>query len=164
LHPSGTPYSPLPNTNTCHDITAYPQIGLAAGACQGNGILLDISDPVNPRRLHEVADANFAYWHSATFNNDGTTVIFTDEWGGGTAAADGSVAVEIEAGQFAGAPYEIPAGETVTFAVHNKDPWVHTFTIPALGVDELLRPAPLPRRHLGRYSGTAPSGSAETGD
>ena len=86
LHPSGTPYGPLPNTNTCHDITAYPAIGLAAGACQGNGILLDISDPVNPVRLDAVADPNYSYWHSATINNDGTKVIFTDEWGGGTSA------------------------------------------------------------------------------
>lgn len=86
LHPSGTRYSPNPNTNTCHDITAYPEIGLAAGACQGNGILLDISDPANPVRIDAVADPNFSYWHSATFNNDGTKVIFTDEWGGGTAA------------------------------------------------------------------------------
>jgi hypothetical protein len=85
-HPSGPAYSPVPNTNTCHDITAYPEIGLAAGACQGNGILLDISDPANPVRLDAVSDPNFSYWHSATFNNDGTKVIFTDEWGGGTSA------------------------------------------------------------------------------
>lgn len=85
-HPSGPAYSPLPNTNTCHDITAFPEIGLAAGACQGNGILLDISDPANPVRTDAVADVNFSYWHSATFNNDGTKVIFTDEWGGGTSA------------------------------------------------------------------------------
>jgi hypothetical protein len=71
-------------TSSCHDITVYPEMGLAAGACQGNGILLDISDPVNPVRLDAVTDKNFAYWHSATFNNDGTKVIFTDEWGGGT--------------------------------------------------------------------------------
>jgi hypothetical protein len=71
-------------TNQCHDITVYPEIGLAAGACSGNGILLDISDPVNPKRLDAAMDRNFAYWHSATFNNDGTKVIFTDEWGGGT--------------------------------------------------------------------------------
>ena len=70
-------------TNRCHDITAYPEIGLAAGACSGNGILLDISDPVNPVRIDAVVDPGFAYWHSATFNNDGTKVIFTDEWGGG---------------------------------------------------------------------------------
>jgi hypothetical protein len=72
-------------TNQCHDITVYPAVGLAAGACSGNGILLDISDPVHPVRLDAVSDKNFAYWHSATFNNDGTKVIFTDEWGGGTA-------------------------------------------------------------------------------
>ncbi len=72
-------------TNQCHDITVYPEIGLAAGACSGNGILLDISDPANPVRIHEVADPNFAYWHSATFNNDGTRILFTDEWGGGSA-------------------------------------------------------------------------------
>ncbi len=71
-------------TNQCHDITVFPEIGLAAGACAGNGILLDIHDPVHPVRLDSVSDKNFAYWHSATFNNDGTKVIFTDEWGGGT--------------------------------------------------------------------------------
>jgi len=71
-------------TSQCHDITVFPEIGLAAGACAGNGILLDISDPVNPVRLDQVSDRNFAYWHSATFNNDGSKVIFTDEWGGGT--------------------------------------------------------------------------------
>jgi uncharacterized protein (DUF305 family) len=70
-------------TNQCHDITVYPEIGLAAGACSGNGILLDIRDPVNPVRLHQVVDPKFAYWHSATFNNDGTKVVFSDEWGGG---------------------------------------------------------------------------------
>ena len=70
-------------TSRCHDITAFPEIGLAAGACSGNGILFDISDPVNPVRLDDVIDPSFAYWHSATFNNDGTKVIFTDEWGGG---------------------------------------------------------------------------------
>ena len=70
-------------SSRCHDITAFPEIGLAAGACSGNGILLNISDPVNPVRLDDVIDPSFAYWHSATFNNDGTKVIFTDEWGGG---------------------------------------------------------------------------------
>jgi hypothetical protein len=71
-------------TNQCHDITVFPQLGLAAGACSGNGILLDVSDPQHPARIDQVVDPNFAYWHSATFNNDGTKVIFTDEWGGGT--------------------------------------------------------------------------------
>ena len=72
-------------TNQCHDITVYPELGLGAGACSGNGILLDIRDPANPVRIDEVVDPNFAYWHSATFNNAGTTVLYTDEWGGGTA-------------------------------------------------------------------------------
>jgi len=70
-------------TNQCHDITVFPEIGLAAGACSGNGILLDIRDPKNPVRLDQVTDPGFAYWHSATFNTDGTKVVFTDEWGGG---------------------------------------------------------------------------------
>jgi len=69
----------------CHDITVYPQIGLAGGACAGYGVLLDIKDPANPKRLSAVADSNFAFWQSATFNNDGTKILFTDEWGGGSA-------------------------------------------------------------------------------
>ena len=69
----------------CHDITVYPSLGLAGGACEGHGFLLDIKDPVNPVRLDAVADSNFAYWHSATFNNDGTKLLFSDEWGGGGA-------------------------------------------------------------------------------
>lgn len=69
--------------NQCHDITLYPEIGLAGGACEGYGLLLDITDPVNPKRVDAVADSNFSYWHSATFSNDGSKVLFTDEWGGG---------------------------------------------------------------------------------
>ena len=80
----GPDAQPARQTDQCHDITAYPAIGLAAGACSGNGILLDISQPAHPVRIDAAADKNFAYWHSATFNNDGTKVIFTDEWGGGT--------------------------------------------------------------------------------
>ena len=71
-------------TNHCHDITVFPEIGQAAGACSGNGILLDISDPKNPQRISEIFDADMAYWHSATFDNTGSKVVFTDEWGGGT--------------------------------------------------------------------------------
>ena len=71
-------------TNHCHDITVFPALNLAAGACSGNGILFDISDPASPRRIDAVTDPGFAYWHSATFSNDGRKVIFTDEWGGGT--------------------------------------------------------------------------------
>jgi hypothetical protein len=70
-------------TDQCHDITVFPSRNLAAGACSGNGIIFDISDPRRPRRIDAVTDPNFAYWHSATFNNDGTKVLFTDEWGGG---------------------------------------------------------------------------------
>ncbi|GHB95445.1 hypothetical protein GCM10010080_03690 [Thermomonas carbonis] len=70
-------------TDHCHDITVFPQKNIAAGACSGNGILFDITDPLKPRRIDAVIDSGFAYWHSATFNNDGTKVIFTDEWGGG---------------------------------------------------------------------------------
>ena len=86
LWPGGTHGEGTQNsraTNQCHDITVFPEIGPAAGACAGNGILLDIRDPKNPVRLDHVVDKNFAYWHSATFNHDGTKVIFTDEWGGG---------------------------------------------------------------------------------
>jgi len=74
------------DTNQCHDITVYSAIGLAAGACSGNGILLDIKDPVNPKRVDAVNDPNYSYWHSASFSNDGTKVVFTDEWGGGLGA------------------------------------------------------------------------------
>jgi hypothetical protein len=71
-------------TNQCHDITLYSALGLAAGACSGNGILLDISDPVHPVRIDAVNDPNYAFWHSANFSNDGSKVLFTDEWGGGS--------------------------------------------------------------------------------
>jgi hypothetical protein len=74
------------DTNQCHDITVYSAIGLAAGACSGNGILLDIKDPVHPKRVDAVNDPNYSYWHSASFSNDGTKVVFTDEWGGGLGA------------------------------------------------------------------------------
>ena len=70
-------------TDQCHDITVFPSLNLAAGACSGNGIILDISDPLKPRRIDAVTDKGFAYWHSATFNNRGDKVVFTDEWGGG---------------------------------------------------------------------------------
>ncbi len=77
------PEGPRPGPTQCHDITVYPAIGLAGGACGGYGFLLDISDPVNPTRIGAVSDSNFAYWHSATFSNDGSKILFTDEWGGG---------------------------------------------------------------------------------
>jgi hypothetical protein len=73
-----------PGPSQCHDITVYPAVGLAGGACGGYGLLLDITDVKNPRRIYAAADTNFAFWHSATFSNDGKKVLFTDEWGGGT--------------------------------------------------------------------------------
>src|SRR5687768_10571295 len=74
------------DSDQCHDITVYSELGLAAGACSGNGILLDIKDPANPKRIDAVNDPNYAYWHSASFSNDGKKVVFTDEWGGGLGA------------------------------------------------------------------------------
>lgn len=87
LNNGGSHDDPKPaDTNQCHDITVYSAIGLAAGACSGNGILLDIKDPVNPKRVDAVNDTNYSYWHSASFSNDGKKVVFTDEWGGGLGA------------------------------------------------------------------------------
>ena len=74
---------PQPGPTQCHDITVYPAIGRAGGACEGYGFLLDITNPTNPTRIGAVSDSNFSYWHSATFNNDGSKILFSDEWGGG---------------------------------------------------------------------------------
>jgi hypothetical protein len=81
--PAGAPGTPRPGPSQCHDITVYPAIGLAGGACGGYGLLLDIRDVANPKRIDAVADSNFSYWHSATFSNDGSKILFSDEWGGG---------------------------------------------------------------------------------
>jgi len=81
--PQVGPNGVRPGPVQCHDITVYPAIGRAGGACAGYGVLLDITDPAHPRRLAAASDSNFAFWHSATFNNEGTQVLFTDEWGGG---------------------------------------------------------------------------------
>ncbi|MGH9468412.1 MAG: LVIVD repeat-containing protein [Terriglobales bacterium] len=80
----GTDTQTTAATTACHDVTADPSLGLALGACEGNGLLLNISNPAHPVRITDVADSNFSFWHSASFNNTGTTVVFTDEWGGGT--------------------------------------------------------------------------------
>ena len=138
LHPSGTPYSPLPNTNTCHDVSAFPEIGLLAGACQGNGILVDISDPVNPVRLDAVADPNFSYWHSAQFSNDGTKVMFTDEWGGGTSARC-RVTDRPEWG--ADALFDISGGQ-LEFASYYKMPAVQTTQENCVAHNSSLVPVP----------------------
>jgi hypothetical protein len=106
----------------CHDITVYAEIGLAAGACEGYGFLLDVSDPANPQRIAAVSDSNFSYWHSATLNNDGTKVLFSDEWGGGSGAkcrasdppewgADAIFTIEDRQLRFA-SYYKIPAPQT----------------------------------------------------
>jgi len=81
--PPGTRNGVRPGPTQCHDITVYPAVGLAGGACGGYGLLLDIRDVSHPKRIGAVADSNFSFWHSATFNNDGTKLLFTDEWGGG---------------------------------------------------------------------------------
>jgi len=110
------------DTNQCHDITVYSAIGLAAGACSGNGILLDIKDPVRPKRVDAVNDPNYSYWHSASFNNDGSKVVFTDEWGGGLGArcrqndpnkwgADAIFRLKDEKLNFAGY-YKLPAAQS----------------------------------------------------
>jgi hypothetical protein len=105
-------------TTGCHDITAYPEKGLAAGACMGDGILMDISDPEHPTVLDVVRDdANFAFWHSATFNNEGTKVIFTDELGGGTSATCNEA---IGPNRGADAIYDIAPGNQLTFKSYYK--------------------------------------------
>jgi hypothetical protein len=119
LHPSGAPWGPSPITDACHDITTYPELGIAAGACEGNGILVDITDPENPVRISEVADPNFAYWHSATLSNDGSTVLFTDEWGGGT----GARCRDTDQPQWgADAIFDVDAAGQMTFASYHKLP------------------------------------------
>jgi len=118
-------------TNQCHDITVYSAIGLAAGACSGNGILIDIKDPAHPKRLDAVNDPNYAYWHSASFSNDGKKVVFTDEWGGGLGArcratdpnkwgADAIFNLENNKLKFA-SYYKMPAaqGDTENCVAHN---------------------------------------------
>jgi hypothetical protein len=119
------------DTDQCHDITVYSAIGLAAGACSGNGILLDIKDPVHPKRLDAVNDPNYSYWHSASFSNDGSKVVFTDEWGGGLGArcrpndpnkwgADAIFRLKDNKLSFANY-YKLPAaqGETENCVAHN---------------------------------------------
>ncbi|WP_339746526.1 hypothetical protein [uncultured Maricaulis sp.] len=112
------------STNQCHDITAYPEAGLAAGACSGNGILIDIRDPANPVRISETSDPNMVYWHAAIFNNAASKIVFTDEWGGGLGARCQSedpdrwgadiVADITEDGLVTRGFFKIPNGQTAT--------------------------------------------------
>ncbi len=69
----------------CHDLTSYPAYHLVAGSCGSFGILLDARDPEKPVVLDAKSDLNFSLWHTAVFSNDARRVVFTDEWGGGTA-------------------------------------------------------------------------------
>ncbi len=109
-------------TDQCHDITAYPELGLAAGACAGNGILLDIKDPANPKRVAAVNDPNYAYWHSASFSNDGKKVVFTDEWGGGM----GPRCRENDPDKWGANSIFRLAGHSLTFANYYKLPAAQT--------------------------------------
>jgi hypothetical protein len=119
------------DTDQCHDITVYTALGLAAGACSGNGIVLDIKDPIHPKRLDAVNDPNYSYWHSASFSNDGTKFVFTDEWGGGLGArcratdpnkwgADAIFRLKDDKLSFA-SYYKLPAaqGDTENCVAHN---------------------------------------------
>jgi len=119
------------DSDQCHDITVYSALGLAAGACSGNGIVLDIKDPVHPKRLDAVNDPNYSYWHSASFSNDGKKVVFTDEWGGGLGArcrandpnkwgADAVFSLQKNKLTFA-SYYKLPAaqGDTENCVAHN---------------------------------------------
>src|ERR1041384_1723068 len=135
LSSGGSPGSPEEakpaDSNQCHDITVYSALGLAAGACSGNGIVLDIKDPVHPKRLDAVNDPNYSYWHSASFSNDGKKVVFTDEWGGGLGArcrpndpikwgADAVFSLQKNKLSFA-SYYKLPAaqGDTENCVAHN---------------------------------------------
>ena len=122
MNPPTAGSGPRPGPVQCHDITVYPALGVAGGACAGYGVLLDIRDPAHPRRIAAVADSNFAFWHSATFNNDGTKILFTDEWGGGLQpkcrvtdkpewGADAIFAVDRDAMTFR-SYYKMPAAQT----------------------------------------------------
>jgi hypothetical protein len=138
-HPSGMPWGPSPITDACHDITTYPELGLAAGACEGNGILVDITDPENPVRISEVADPNFAYWHSATLTNDGGTVIFTDEWGGGTGAR---CRPTDQSDWGANAIFDVSADRQMSFASYYKLPVPQTTTENCVAHNGSLIPVP----------------------
>ena len=118
-------------TTGCHDITAYPSKGIAAGACMGDGVIMDISDPEKPAVIETVRDTNFAFWHSATFNNKGTKVVFTDELGGGGAATCNEA---IGPNRGANAIYELSAGNELDLRVVLQDP------APPEGQRELRRP------------------------
>jgi hypothetical protein len=125
--------------NQCHDITAYPAVGLAGGACQGYGILIDISNPASPRRLTEVADTNFATWHSVTFSNDGRKVLWTDEWGGGTAPRCRATDNPVWGGN---AIFDLADGRRPVFRSYYKLPAAQTETENCVAHNGSLVPVP----------------------
>jgi hypothetical protein len=129
---------PRPGPTQCHDITVYPAIGLAGGACGGYGLLLDIRDPANPKRIGAVADSNFSFWHSATFNNDGTKILFTDEWGGGLQAR---CRVTDKPQWGADAIFRL-AGTTMTFTSYYKLPVAQTANENCVAHNGTLIPIP----------------------
>ena len=133
--PPGT----APGPTQCHDITVYPQIGLAGGACGGYGLLLDIRDVSNPKRIAAAADSNFSFWHSATFNNDGTKVLFSDEWGGGTQPRC-RVTDKLEWG--ADAIFTITLTRRLTFQSYYKMPAPQTVTENCVAHNGSLIPIP----------------------
>ena len=125
-------------TDQCHDITTFPTLSLAAGACSGNGIIFNIADPRKPRRIDAVTDTGFAYWHSATFNNDGTKVLFTDEWGGGGQAR---CRAQDPRNWGANAIYDIIGGK-LTFRSHYKLPSAQTDTENCVAHNGSIVPVP----------------------
>ncbi|WP_228386326.1 LVIVD repeat-containing protein [Ornithinicoccus halotolerans] len=107
-------------TTGCHDITALPGRNLAAGACMGDGIILDITHPESPQVIERVRDTeNFSFWHSATFNSKANKVVFTDELGGGSGATCNE-ATGPERG--ANAIYDLDARGQLSFASYYKIP------------------------------------------
>ncbi len=112
-------------TSGCHDITAYPSRDIAAGACMGDGVLIDIADREHPVVTEQVRDTtNFAFWHSATFNNAGRKVVFTDELGGGGAPTCNS---DIGATRGADGIYDIVGGQ-LEFRSYYKMPRIQSNT------------------------------------
>jgi hypothetical protein len=140
---TGNPVGLLGQSDACHDITAYPEIGLAAGACEGNGLLIDITDPADPQRIDFVEDqTHFAYWHSATFNNDGTKVVFTDELGGGVGA---TCLPGTDPNDGANAIFDVvdgAGGPTLEFVSYHKIPLVQTDTENCVAHNGSLVPVP----------------------
>jgi hypothetical protein len=139
-NPGGNPSSA---TSGCHDITAYPEKNLAAGACMGDGILMDITDREAPRVISRVRDqVSFAFWHSATFNDTGTKVVFTDELGGGGSA---TCKPSVGANRGADAVYDITgtgAGRSMVFRSYFKIPRTNTDTENCVAHNGSLIPVP----------------------